>query len=214
MKKIITNGIKCYDGEKYTFLAYSNSQLRTQSCWFYRNNDLTTCDDIRKWMGNFSNIKNVAKYAARMGMCFSSTTSQHKVSKNEYIVIKDIKRNKSGNIIGSMFDIDSVNRYVENYVSSDDFYLENMNRYNYNYNLVDSQNETTKDEMYTFTDGCGLISKEFAKEIARSLDLKTIPSVFQFRFAGFKGVVVAYDFSKLSKIIEHVFMLLCHLLMI
>jgi len=32
-----------------------------------------TASDIRKWMGDFRNIRNVAKYAARLGQSFSSS---------------------------------------------------------------------------------------------------------------------------------------------
>ena len=32
-----------------------------------------SCANIRKWMGNFKDIRNPAKYAARLGQCFSAT---------------------------------------------------------------------------------------------------------------------------------------------
>jgi hypothetical protein len=32
-----------------------------------------TCNGIRAWLGDFSRIKCPAKYAARMGQCFSAT---------------------------------------------------------------------------------------------------------------------------------------------
>ena len=145
LRRIMKYGIKCLDGEKYQFLAYSNAQLRTQSSYFYHNNKYATCNSIRQWMGNFRNIKNVAKYSARMGLCFSAITGEYRVEKKEFIVIKDITRNG-----------------------------------------------------YTFTDGVGLISKWFATEIANKMGLKSVPSAFQFRFAGFKGVVVVYDLQKLG----------------
>ncbi|KAI1712704.1 RNA dependent RNA polymerase domain-containing protein [Ditylenchus destructor] len=42
---------------------------------------------------------------------------------------------------------------------------------------------------YVFSDGCGSVSKEAARHMAGDLQLQNIPSCFQFRFAGFKGVV-------------------------
>ncbi|GBB90957.1 hypothetical protein RclHR1_18010003 [Rhizophagus clarus] len=42
---------------------------------------------------------------------------------------------------------------------------------------------------FTFSDGIGNISYSLAKKIAYELDLKTIPSAFQFRMAGYKGVL-------------------------
>ncbi|VDM81762.1 unnamed protein product [Strongylus vulgaris] len=46
------------------------------------------------------------------------------------------------------------------------------------------------DESYTFSDGVGMISKAFAKQIAEDMMLKDcLPSCFQFRFRGLKGVM-------------------------
>src|SRR6185295_19425589 len=57
----------------YEFLAFSSSQLRDRSCWFFASTEKLNADDIREWMGDLSDIKEVGKYAARMGQCFSST---------------------------------------------------------------------------------------------------------------------------------------------
>lgn len=53
--------------------------------------------------------------------------------------------------------------------------------------------DITKDD-YIFTDGCGLISKTFAQTLVQSLNLRFrnlryLPSVFQIRYAGYKGVL-------------------------
>ncbi|KAK8962684.1 putative RNA-dependent RNA polymerase SHL2 [Platanthera guangdongensis] len=51
------------------------------------------CGIHRKWMGKFTN-KNVAKYAARMGQCFSSTYATVNVLPGEVdFYLEDIKRN-------------------------------------------------------------------------------------------------------------------------
>ncbi|CAB5369535.1 unnamed protein product [Rhizophagus irregularis] len=68
----LNNGIKI-GNVHYEFLAFSSSQLRDHSCWFFASTEDLTANNIRKWMGDFSDIKTVAKYAARMGQCFSST---------------------------------------------------------------------------------------------------------------------------------------------
>eukprot|EP01113_Clastostelium_recurvatum_P028813 TRINITY_DN3479_c0_g3_i1.p1 TRINITY_DN3479_c0_g3~~TRINITY_DN3479_c0_g3_i1.p1 ORF type:complete len:1094 (+),score=208.84 TRINITY_DN3479_c0_g3_i1:6-3287(+) len=51
----------------------------------------------------------------------------------------------------------------------------------------------SKDGHYTFSDGVGLISKSFAQKILPRLEFhhpnKALPSAFQIRFGGFKGVV-------------------------
>jgi RNA-dependent RNA polymerase len=44
-------------------------------------------------MGNFTHIKVVAKYAARLGQCFSTTRAIHGLSKPDIVKIPDIERN-------------------------------------------------------------------------------------------------------------------------
>ncbi|VDM39772.1 unnamed protein product [Toxocara canis] len=46
-------------------------------------------------------------------------------------------------------------------------------------------------ERYTFSDGAGRISIRFASLVAAKLDLRPVPSCFQVRFKGFKGVLSA-----------------------
>uniref|UniRef100_A0AC34QDD6 RNA-dependent RNA polymerase n=1 Tax=Panagrolaimus sp. JU765 TaxID=591449 RepID=A0AC34QDD6_9BILA len=46
------------------------------------------------------------------------------------------------------------------------------------------------DNKYNFTDGCGQMSLEFALELKKHLYLNYTPSAIQFRFPGFKGVLV------------------------
>lgn len=77
-------------GRHYEFLAFSSSQLRDHSAWFFAATEAVDAGKIRSWMGKFTN-KNVARYAARMGQCFSSTyqTVQVPIVKQ----IGDIERN-------------------------------------------------------------------------------------------------------------------------
>ncbi|CAK7271078.1 hypothetical protein SEPCBS119000_004416 [Sporothrix epigloea] len=57
----------------FKFLAFGNSQLRENSAYFFAPTDFLSCQDIRDWMGDFRGIKTVAKYAARLGQCLSTT---------------------------------------------------------------------------------------------------------------------------------------------
>ncbi|CAG8594773.1 3523_t:CDS:2 [Diversispora eburnea] len=132
---VLLTGIKIGD-RHYEFLAFSSSQLREHSCWFFAPAHDLTADDIRAWMGEFSSIRNVAKYAARMGQCFSSTRAIAQLRVTDIKEIHDIERNK-----------------------------------------------------YNFSDGTGKISPNLAKHIATTLELKTTPCAFQFRLAGYKGVL-------------------------
>ncbi|CAG8525700.1 7878_t:CDS:2, partial [Ambispora gerdemannii] len=85
-------GIKIGD-RHYEFLAFSSSQLREHSCWFFASSDTLTADHIRERMGDFSDIKVVAKYAARMGQCFSSTRAIAHLPVNDIKLIPDVCRN-------------------------------------------------------------------------------------------------------------------------
>lgn len=80
-------------GRYFEFLATSSSQLREHSCWFFAPTDDLKAADIRDWMGDFSHIRNVGKYAARMGQCFSSTVTSKEceVREEEFQDISDIK---------------------------------------------------------------------------------------------------------------------------
>lgn len=65
----LRNGI-VVAGEKFVFLAFSNSQLRDHSAWMYNETPDAasippTADDIRAWMGDFSMIRIPGKYVPR-----------------------------------------------------------------------------------------------------------------------------------------------------
>ncbi|CAN6478998.1 unnamed protein product [Victoria cruziana] len=123
--------------KKFEFLAFSSSQLRDNSLWMFASHLGLTAADIRRKMGNFSSIRNVAKYAARLGQSFSSSTETLKVPPFEVENIPDIKRGE-----------------------------------------------------YVFSDGIGKISSEFACKVAeKCLCNSRVPSAFQIRYGGYKGVV-------------------------
>ncbi|KAF9389237.1 hypothetical protein BGX21_000151 [Mortierella sp. AD011] len=88
----LNNGLMIGD-RVYHFLAFSASQLRDNSAWFFcpQGGD-QTADSIRQWMGDFSRIKSIAKYAARMGQCFSSTRAIAELTKDEVQTVPDIER--------------------------------------------------------------------------------------------------------------------------
>ncbi|KAJ0965027.1 hypothetical protein J5N97_026165 [Dioscorea zingiberensis] len=91
-KNILSDGFHLC-GRKYSFLAFSSNQLRDRSAWFFADDPKTTADTIRHWMGKFSN-RNVAKCAARMGQCFSSTYATAIVPPKEVnLELDDIERN-------------------------------------------------------------------------------------------------------------------------
>ncbi|KAG0556960.1 hypothetical protein KC19_11G091000 [Ceratodon purpureus] len=79
-------------GRKYEFLAFSSSQLRDASAWFFAGNSYVNAHHIRRWMGQFP-TQNVAKFAARMGQCFSSTFITLAVPKERVMLLPDVHRN-------------------------------------------------------------------------------------------------------------------------
>ncbi|CAL3968152.1 unnamed protein product [Diplocarpon coronariae] len=142
--RTLFNGIQIGD-RHYQFLAFGNSQFRENGAYFFCPTDHLSCQDIRNWMGNFSHIAVVAKYAARLGQCFSTTRAINGLSKPDIVKIADV---------------------------------ENHN--------------------YTFTDGVGKLSPFLAQMIAAELGLKsnTVPSAFQFRLGGCKGILVVWPEAK------------------
>ncbi|KAK3827569.1 MAG: RNA dependent RNA polymerase-domain-containing protein [Benniella sp.] len=135
----LTQGIKI-GNRTYEFLSFSASQLRENSAWFYcPEGGNPTIESIHNWMGDFSRIKSIPKYAARMGQCFSSTRAIANLSSEQVQMINDIEYNG-----------------------------------------------------HVFSDGCGRISKDLARMIGIELGKESMPSAFQIRLGGSKGVLALY----------------------
>ncbi|KAL7091227.1 hypothetical protein ACP275_12G092600 [Erythranthe tilingii] len=141
---ILRDGVRIGD-RKFDFLAFSSSQLRDNSLWMFAPTKELNADGIRKWMGDFSSIRNVAKYAARLGQSFGSSTETLSVSRREIEEIQDVKNGTE----------------------------------------------------YTFSDGIGKISEDFARQVAAKCGVRSsTPSAFQIRYGGYKGVVAVDPSSK------------------
>jgi RNA-dependent RNA polymerase len=72
IKRAMNNGITIGD-RRYEFLAFGNSQFREHGAYFFASLPNLTAANIRAWMGHFSDIRVIAKHAARLGQCFSTT---------------------------------------------------------------------------------------------------------------------------------------------
>lgn len=100
IRSLLNKGI-IIAGSRYVFLAFSNSQLREQSAWFYDEGPrypshlqkVPTASEIRASMGDLSSITIVGKYAARLGQGFSSTTRGAKIPPGQHHTIPDVVRN-------------------------------------------------------------------------------------------------------------------------
>ncbi|KAJ4705775.1 RNA-dependent RNA polymerase [Melia azedarach] len=91
----LRNGIVIGD-KKFETLGFSNSQLKENSLWMFASRPGLTAADIRDKMGDFREIKNVAKYAARLGQSFGSSRKALHVDSSEMEVIPDIETEKDG----------------------------------------------------------------------------------------------------------------------
>lgn len=96
--RTLRNGITIGD-RHYEFLAFGNSQFREHGAYFFapvqgqsEEGENRTPSDIREWMGDFSEIHEVARYASRMGQCFSTTRAVTSV-KAEISGHEDVMRN-------------------------------------------------------------------------------------------------------------------------
>lgn len=84
-------------GEKrFQFLAFSASQLRSNSVWMFASNKFVTAEDVRKWMGCFDKIRSVSKCAARMGQLFSSSMQTFEVPFQQVDIIPDVEVTADG----------------------------------------------------------------------------------------------------------------------
>ncbi|OVA04183.1 RNA-dependent RNA polymerase [Macleaya cordata] len=86
----LRNGIVIGD-KKFDFLAFSSSQLLDNSAWMFASRCSLTAACIRVWMGDFGEIRNVAKYAARLGQSFGSSTETLNVYSHEIEIIPDVE---------------------------------------------------------------------------------------------------------------------------
>ncbi|TXG71399.1 hypothetical protein EZV62_006334 [Acer yangbiense] len=92
---ILRNGIDI-GGKKFETLAFSNSQLKENSVWMFASRPGLTAADIREGMGDFSDIKNVARYAARLGQSFGSSREALHVHGSEVEEIPDVETERGG----------------------------------------------------------------------------------------------------------------------
>ena len=151
IKFIMSNGF--YIGEQnFKFFNFSQSQFRNMSCWF-----LTHPKEILEKTGDYSNIKIVAKFGARISQTLTTTIKTVKIPKDNIIRINDILLRKK---------------------------------------IIDDDGKEIEVE-YNFSDGVGKISFDLAQQIADVMHLKFVPSCFQGRFLGCKGVwtTMYNDFS-------------------
>lgn len=91
--RAVTCGITIGD-RHFEFLAFGNSQLREHGAYFFASLPNLTAGHIRAWMGRFDKEQIIAKHAARIGQCFSTTKAIRSVTFStvrEVDLIEDVK---------------------------------------------------------------------------------------------------------------------------
>ena len=84
IKFIMSNGF--YLGEKnFKFFNFSQSQFRNMACWF-----LTNPQEILEKTGDYSNIKIVAKFGARISQTLTTTIKTVKIPEDNIVRINDV----------------------------------------------------------------------------------------------------------------------------
>ncbi|CAF3873328.1 unnamed protein product [Rotaria sordida] len=90
----LQNGFTLMDNNRYyRYLHHSQSQLRANQFWFYHHEPglNRSFDKAYEWMGKFDKERNIAKYASRIALCFSTTTPTINVDERNVRYIPDIK---------------------------------------------------------------------------------------------------------------------------
>ncbi|CAF1518083.1 unnamed protein product, partial [Rotaria sordida] len=160
LRNSMQNGIELFS-KKFKYMGASTSQLKEKAFWFIDlPSPLKNIQEAHKILGDFSGIKNIATYIARVGQYFSK--------------IEDKKAIRSNNNLNYVLKIDDI--------------------------------EINK---YCFTDGIDKISWGLAGRIAQKMNIpiycqEDIPSVFQIRVAGCKGMVAIDPESTLNVYYIHI----------
>lgn len=96
-KTVMDDGFLVF-GRNFSFLGFSHSSLRSQSCWFMtplvsRDRTLLFATHVLKSLGDFSSIRTPAKCAARIGQNFTDTNTSVEVRRDEVHELAMIERN-------------------------------------------------------------------------------------------------------------------------
>ena len=85
IKYIMSTGFNLGE-KKYRFFNFSQSQFRNKACWL-----LTEPEKILRKTGNYTKIRNVAKFGARVSQNLTTTVKTIKISGKNIVKINDVK---------------------------------------------------------------------------------------------------------------------------
>ncbi|CAF0936913.1 unnamed protein product [Adineta ricciae] len=86
--RILTEGIRV-NKSRYQYLHHSMSQIKEKQFWFLDKRYSLT--DVLAWMGNFDSENVIAKHAARIALCFTSTEPSIRIPAALVTYIPDIE---------------------------------------------------------------------------------------------------------------------------
>ncbi|KAL1303235.1 hypothetical protein AAFC00_006650 [Neodothiora populina] len=80
----------------FSFLGFSHSSLRSQTCWFmspfFHDGELMIASKVIRQLGDFSMIRSPARCAARIGQAFTDTTGAVEIEAGMLGIMDDVKR--------------------------------------------------------------------------------------------------------------------------
>ncbi|KAJ1346510.1 hypothetical protein KIN20_001310 [Parelaphostrongylus tenuis] len=162
LKKHMHDGLKIA-GRNFGYLGNSNSQMRDSGAYFLEKYSRMQKEEYKEKHG-------------RDPPC----TWQPKIDKARGMLGKFTEVESVPKLMARLGQCFTQTRIVDAPVQRDNYLT--------TYDFIGGSNK--KGNMYTFTDGVGMISKDLAVKVAKEMRLdKCVPSCFQFRFRGMKGVV-------------------------
>ncbi|CAF1473862.1 unnamed protein product [Rotaria sordida] len=90
----LTDGFLLTPERRYKYLHHSQSQVKCKQFWFYyhdKEHGYLSHEDAYIWMGNFDKERVVAKHAARIALCFTSTDATIQITADKVTYERDIK---------------------------------------------------------------------------------------------------------------------------
>lgn len=185
-KRIKTTMLKgfMFNNCKYKFLAYSSSQLKEGSIWMVNcSQEPHMVEKIRQFMGDFSNIKNPSKVAARMGQCFSTTIEASYYDDASY----------ANRTINEKTHLDVVNDITRSHASGGG---RNHQWLTIDDTMPDVYSTTNAGRKSCHSDGTGIIRRDILTRILKKVPSVNDPediSIIQIRIGGAKGTLTAWD---------------------
>ncbi|CAF1611862.1 unnamed protein product, partial [Adineta ricciae] len=176
-RNLMIKGIQ-RDNGYYRYFGSSNSQMKEQAGWFLLLPPNENMDQAREKIGKVSKIRSVSTYIARVGLYL--TTSRSAGIKLTYKG-EATKSNGEPHLKRKSSLFSSIKRLFRKPKKSEPEYM-----------AIQIPDE--KRNEYTFTDGCGKISLGLARKVAQNIGIQIkddmdIPSAFQVRIAGYKGML-------------------------